>query len=135
MIQAYAVPAVAPDYDLLRLTWPRVEPMLSEAAMRDGQDINDVLERLIDGDAQLWVAVDGDNVRVACVTYIVSRCCHLWICAGSQRQDWISFLDYIKEWARHHECDRMSLRGRKGWARVFRHWKITSIEMECRLDG
>lgn len=134
-MQMYAVPAVPPEYDLLSMTWPRVEQMLASAISPSDGTMDEVLQCIKDQSAQLWVAVDGDTVRAACVTYLMGGCCHIWICAGSQRQDWMKYLECIKEWARHHECDRISLRGRKGWARIFRHWKIVSIELECRIDG
>lgn len=118
----------------VHLVWDQVAPLIQKCADRAREYTpEDIAKRLVEHTAQLWVAMDGDRVVMACVTEIAKQECNILICAGSKRQDWLGFLVYIKVWARDQGCAKMTLVGRKGWLRVLRDWKLTAVEMECAL--
>lgn len=132
MTTFYPVPS-----DHIHLVWDQVAPKIQTVADRAGTyTVEDIAQRLLKETAQLWVALRNDRVVMACVTEINDykrRECNILICAGSRRQDWIGFLEHIKEWARAEGCQAMTLTGRKGWQRVLRDWKLAAVELECLL--
>lgn len=124
--------------DIVHMIWPRVEPLIATVAEMAGiYTAHEILDRLLNRTAQLWVAVNGEKIVMACVTEILNyrrKECNILICSGSRRKNWIGFLEVIKDWARDQGCQAMTLTGRKGWQRVLRDWKMTAVELECRLN-
>jgi hypothetical protein len=75
------------------------------------------LRREIDaGTAQLWLALDGDATRAACVTQSGGDTLHFWLCGGDGC-DWPALFDGIASAARGR-FSRCTIAGRRGWARV-----------------
>lgn len=73
------------------------------------------------GQATLWLAVEGPNAHGVCVVEqsgSVARCVML---AGDRMREWLApGLALIEEWARSVGCTAIETPGRKGWHRALR---------------
>ena len=84
------------------------------------------------GHAQLWLAFDGDRMKAACVTLsMADKSLDFWLCSGSGC-DWRALGDEIAEEARGH-FERLTITGRRGWARVLGFTQNDTGEWERRL--
>lgn len=104
--------ACAPAGDPVWFT--RALPLLLRA-LRDG-DMTEVWAAFRAGTAQLWLALDGAELRAACVTQSDGDALHFWLCGGDGC-DWRALGDGIADAARGRFA-RLTIDGRKGWARV-----------------
>jgi hypothetical protein len=86
---------------------PALEPEDSE---------NDVVVRLLEGSAQLWLGEAS-----AMITEVVRepRTLHVWL-AGGDLEEVVSFTPGIAAWGRMMGCKSATIDGRKGWLRALR---------------
>jgi hypothetical protein len=96
--------------------------------------IEDVLNDLRSGKAQLWVAGDGndvDGIAITCITeYPQTTTCLIWLCAGIGREKYTPLIGNIEQWAKAQGCESISLEGRPGWERILTDYKKTKIILE-----
>ena len=99
--------------------------------------IDDVLDELREGKAQLWLGVRDNKVQAILVTVInthpCAKDCLIWLCAGNNRENWTHLLPQIENWAKAHGCDAMVVRGRRGWEKVMKDYKKTHVILEKKL--
>lgn len=118
---------------LLSAQWDRCRGWLL-AALEPGCGTEaDLLADLAGGRAQLW-AGDRAALVTQCVEEPLGRCLHVWL-AGGDLKEIMMLKPGIEAWARGQGCVRVSLDGRRGWARVLRRHGYTDneIELERRL--
>lgn len=115
--------------------WPAVAPLLIPAIEQGGEaTFNEVAEEIDAGLAHLWIAHEGEDVRMALVTQHASDgSFHLWLCGGREMSTWLRFLPVVKAAARDAGCDRLTIDGRRGWGRVLGWAKAPDGCWECRL--
>lgn len=102
--------APAGDNAAFDLAWPHLARVMRDATWAD-------LRRDYEaGTAQLWLALDGDTARAACVTQSAGDALHFWLCAGAGC-DWRAMCDAIADAARGR-FKRLTIDGRRGWARL-----------------
>jgi hypothetical protein len=113
--------------------WPlfaSASPLLMKALA--GAPLCEVWSEYRKGSAQLWLALDGDEIKAACVTLSqADRTLDFWLCSGSGC-DWRALGDEIAESARGH-FNRLTITGRRGWARVLGFVRGDDGEYERRL--
>ena len=106
--------------------WRHAWPLLERAATRtDGGTEEEVIQRLLQGDAQLWGVFDDDEAIAAIttqVTLIGEKGCRLWLVGGSRMADWAAgFLAEVEPWARSLGCTHVwGTQSRAGWRRIVR---------------
>lgn len=106
--------------------WRHAWPLLERAATRtDGGTEEEVIQRLLQGDAQLWGVFDGDELVAAVttqVTLIGEKGCRLWLVGGSRMAEWAAdFLAEVEPWARSLGCTHVwGTQSRAGWRRIVR---------------
>ena len=93
--------------------------------------VEDVIDRIVSGDAQCWPLEDGSIIVTEIVCY--SQCKHLnvWLAAG-RRDVLYDMHPAVVEFARKHGCSHLTLTGRRGWmkAGLDKHgWSLSSITM------
>jgi hypothetical protein len=114
--------------------WPRVKHWI-EAAMRrcDLNSYQPVEDAVLNGLAQLWVAHD-EIPRAAAVTSMdktdARKICVMIACGGNDRDDWISLLNEIEDYARIEGCHAMRIYGRNGWKRVLPDYRQKRVILE-----
>ena len=116
--------------------WERVRPKI-DRGYSAGDEImpEDVLDRLLDGRTQLWVAIDDEGeIHAAMTTELVPMrsglVCWMCQCGGERLRDWAPFHRKVEEYARAEGCVRVILRGREGWGRVLDGYKVRTVQIE-----
>jgi hypothetical protein len=116
--------------------WPFAESFLSRAVKRCGTwTLAQIAAGVADGRYLLWFAVEGDSAYGAAVTRIIAppRTCHVIACGGQGHGQLPQLLSTIEEYARHKDCERVMIEGRRGWARVLRDYHQPYITLEKAL--
>ena len=85
-----------------------------------------------DEDELVWVAFDGPTIFAAATTLLWNDGeAELRLAGGARHKEWIAPLDEkVSAWARDAGATRLTMRGRKGWARYARAfgWVVSGTE-------
>lgn len=137
--------AVAVPPRLLPVSWPLIEPWVVTALRRGNADQSpdDVRGHIERGTMQFWLAwADGEpRPRGVWITEILEsargRLCNIVVLAGDKFEMWRPLEAYLAEWAREQGCVRMSLVGRRGWARRLKAggWREAAVTLERQING
>lgn len=106
--------------------WDTIQPLMSSFYERSfgRYKPEDVLERLQDGNFQLWLAIQGPIVKAACMTHIITYPqlldMRIFMMVGEDRDLWLGLLEKIEGYARAFGCAKLSGEARVGWERVLR---------------
>lgn len=91
--------------------WPAIEEMLRPAAKRYGGDV-------YDNDELVWIAYEGPTVFGAFTTLLCDDEAVIRLGAGTRLMEWIDDSDAaVTEWARRNGASKVTIIGRRGWAR------------------
>lgn len=124
--------------------WPFIEAWVAAALKRGNADQSpeDIRQQLDRGGMQLWLIWGDGRPHGVCITELVEstrgRICNLVVLAGERFGTWAHLEADIARWASEHwGCVRLSLIGRKGWARRLAGagWVETAVTLERRIDG
>ena len=118
--------------------WPTVAPLIREAMARAAMSEFATVEHNIrNGDALLWLAWDGEQIRAAAVTELHRingrKFCLIVACGGRERERWLSLISDLEQFARDEGCDAMRICGRRGWTRVLPDYRATRVILEKEL--
>lgn len=108
--------------------------MLDPAVKRGSHCWEDVEERLATGNACLWLADDKGCVLTQVDTQNV---CDVVLGGGNDARSWVGEMETaIRAHPAHAMVERYRIWGRKGWQRLFPHWRCTGVEdgltvLEC----
>jgi hypothetical protein len=131
-----AVPICVPPAKVPQV-WPYVWQMIQKAYDRtDYGNFNDAESAVFKGDALLWIVWREPEVVATLITRVrntnKSRVCEVCAAGGKESRVWLHMMATIEQYARDMGCNRISVTGRKGWARLlpdFRE-KLVIIEKE-----
>lgn len=106
--------------------WDKVGHMLKRATdLSQGRyRLHDLKAKLLSGEFQLWVVMDGTHKILAAITstftvYPQGKSLHGQFLGGDRLEDWKDdFCDIFKRWAYDNHCSMIEFTGRKGWSRV-----------------
>jgi hypothetical protein len=125
---------------LVATAWPLVERWVATALRRGNADQSpaDICRHVERGTMHLWLAwADGEpRPRGVWITEVLEsargRICNIVVLAGDKFETWHPLVDYLAEWAREYGCVRLSLVGRRGWARRLRAagWREAAVTLE-----
>ncbi len=109
--------------------WSSVEHFIKSAYTNHIGDETDtdVLENLLLGKYQLWIAHDGRGIRAAAVTRLGTvpngrRICFVMACGGEGFDEWgHQGISEIERFAKNNKCEAVRLSGRRGW-RAFKKY-------------
>lgn len=105
--------------DDLEAHFDRLWPMLAEAVARYGptHERHHVWDRIASGHAQLWPAPSAAVVTEIDTYPTGFRELNFWLAAGDMKQILV-MQPHIERWAKDQGCDRIAIRGRRGWLRA-----------------
>jgi hypothetical protein len=95
-----------------------------EAATLDGA-------RVIDTNELVWIAHDGATLFGVGTTALLDgdEEAVILACGGFKHQLWIEqALGVVSAWARDCGAKKLTMRGRRGWARYFAGWDCSQID-------
>ena len=99
----------------------RVEPLINRALAKGSgtHTYDDIAEDIIKGTSQLWTSTESCMVTQV-IDFPQKRMLHIMIGAGKLDE----LLEMVEErlipFAKEHECDYMTLNGRKGWRKALK---------------
>ena len=111
--------------------WPQVERALAGTfdLVKDTHYPTDVLAAILTGQMFLFVALDGEEVKGACVAHFTlyprMKALTEFLVGGKDMPSWIGAMEEATEgFARASGCARCEAGGRAGWAGVTRYRKV-----------
>lgn len=126
------------DPKQVHLVWYEVSHWIKIAFERTDAGLFETVERkVLDGRALLWFWWNEPKIECAAVTELTrtenSKICEIIAVGGSGRRRWPHLIQTIENYARSERCGAVQMLGRRGWARVFKNYKITNVLLERRL--
>jgi hypothetical protein len=101
--------------------WDLCKPLLSQATDRSGgrETSLTLYSKIKSGSSQLWIIiVDGFPVASATTEVTVYKNLNVSFLGGSGMNVWLDeFINQLKIYAKHNNCSKIELFGRKGWLR------------------
>lgn len=106
--------------------FPKIRPLLEKGKKywEDYYTLKDIKLALIKGDMQLWVGVEGSEVKLVAITTLVIYPRSVWLrmpfIAGERVRDAVYYLPSIQAWAKAHGAVGIegSSTSRLGWERI-----------------
>lgn len=119
--------------------WPLVGHFLVAASRRGGVDLPEVLGRLRDGRALLWVVADRSAFVAALLTQIErgddGLSCRIIAIGGEGAAGWVRLIARIEDYARAEGCARVRFEGRHGWRRHLPEYRVPRAVFEKELKA
>lgn len=97
---------------------------------------DDLAQQIERRERQLWVALDGEEVRCAVLTMVqADRLSTVTVthCVGAGYRDWLHMWPVLEGWAREMGSQRIEALARPGWERVLTGMRKTHVLLEKRL--
>ena len=120
---------IRPDH--IDVIWTEVAPHIERCVPHsEGElEVEDFHQLLANGEMQLWIAVDDQEILAAMVTQIVSyprkRILRIIAIGGGEMDRWLPFLPGLEEWALENGATALECWGRKGWLKILEDWKCS----------
>ena len=118
--------------------WPHVASLI-RAAMEKGRlsSFTDVEHSVRTGNALLWLAWNGENIKAAAVTELSQangeRFCTIVACGGHDRSQWLPMIAGLEAYGRTQGCAAMRIYGRRGWRKLLPEYRTTRVLLEKEL--
>jgi hypothetical protein len=94
--------------------WNEIMELLRPAAEYGGIGVRD-------DDELVWIAFDGSTIFAAATACPAGDEAQIRLAGGARHREWIEDFDgQVSAWARRNGAARLTMRGRKGWARYAR---------------
>jgi hypothetical protein len=129
--------AVPPS--LTRQAWPRAEHYIRSAMDRNEfQDWKQYRDFVFNGQAILWLAVEGTDVQGAALTQKFTQAgksvCEI-VAYGSKDHARCTqkMKEAIEAFGRAEGCSCIRLFGRRGWAKYLKDYRLTTVILEKAL--
>jgi hypothetical protein len=118
--------------------WPHVSPLLAAACRRTGLNaFSEIESDILAGRSLLWGAWNGSAIEAAAATVLINseigKVCIITVCGGSRMKRWLSLLGQIEDYAKHEDCARIRIYGRKGWLRVLEGFQQRYVIIDKEL--
>lgn len=119
----------------IRRIWPHAAHLIKSAILRTGlSDFKEVEDSILDGDALLWLAWDGERIEAAASTILevanLKKSCVIVACGGEDMGNWLDLIEQIETYAKNEGCQCTRIIGRRGWQRVLKDYRAEYAIME-----
>jgi hypothetical protein len=128
--------AIPVERHLIERTLASAAPHLARAASRSGWSMEQVVAKLREGSALLWIVLDGRHCVGAALTELHGQVAYLALVGGIRWREWRGEIAKIEEWARLAGCTRIEFEGRAGWSRLMiaDGYKLNGTAMKKELS-
>lgn len=115
--------------------WEKVAPLLKPAIDRTGGrlSLETVFTGLTNNTFHLWIVGDAAAVTETRVYPTGLKALAVLLLGGSNPGDWETAWMEIEQKAKQAGFVKAEMTGRKGWMRVLKSWRSTTIDMEKDL--
>lgn len=126
---------VCVDPKEIRRIWPHASHFIKRAILRTGlSDFEEVEDSILDGDALLWLAWDGERIEAAASTILETanerKSCVIVACGGEDMSHWLGLIAQIETYAKNEGCSCARIIGRRGWSRVLEGYRAEYAILE-----
>jgi len=111
----------------VRNVWPAVADYVQNALeyTRGRYELEDVLERVENGEFLLWIAFDGERIKGCVITdmmqYPRKKFLGCPFVTGDEFASWKQpMFEMLQRFARDNDCEGLEATARLGWSRVFK---------------
>lgn len=103
--------------------------------MRTGlSDFQEIEDSILDGDALLWLAWDGERIEAAASTILQNAngnlSCVIVACGGNDMGRWVGLIEKIEKYAKDEGCTSTRIIGRRGWLRALEGYQMKHVILE-----
>lgn len=127
------------NVDAIDNRWSDISKLL-ECLEDDRVNIDNIYDKIVDGEWHLWVAVDSDDsiYSVAVTTFIhypLVTNLRIVFLAG-EFEKWAEIIRIFEQFALINDCHEVEIKGRKGWERVLRDrgYELKSVTLMKRIN-
>ena len=117
--------------------WPVISFLIRPALADTLTDFDTVVGDVIAGRSLLWLACDGPEIHAAAVTSLSisngKKFCTIVACGGRNLSKWKHLIARLEQFAKAEGCRSIAVMGRRGWAREYPDYKLTSVTLEKEL--
>ena len=115
--------------------WPHIRDRLQRATERtQASDWADDVDRIMSGDALVWIARDGDQIAAVATTEIVqfngNKYCYITGCGGEKQENWLHLIAGLEQFAKAEGCKSTRILGRQGWRAVLKDYAPRLVLLE-----
>ena len=120
--------------------WKKVLPQIERCVPHSEGEMEspDFYVALVDGEMQLWIAVEDEEVIASMVTQIIpypqKKVLRIIAIAGGDMDKWFHFEPDLEEFAILMGCTSLEAWGRKGWKKILTDWKDSYVVYTKELD-
>lgn len=130
---------VCVDPKQIRRIWPHASHFIKQAILRTGlSDFREVEDSILDGDALLWLAWDGERIEAAASTVLevanTKKTCVIVACGGDDMTHWLDLISQIETYAKNEGCTCSRIIGRRGWLRVLEGYSAKHVILEKAVN-
>jgi len=104
--------------------WPTISPILLRARDKGQEEssMTDYMKKILNGVAQCWVVLEGDQIIGAGLTEIIyyaqHKTLHIILFAGSDFEEQSKMFPVVEQYAKDSGCKAIEQWGRAGWAKT-----------------
>lgn len=119
--------------DRIDTFWGDVAPLIEEALVYfdDRVGIEDIYKSLKTRNNQLWLILRSGEILTAVITEITiypkKKVLNIAYLAGLDFRSWHDGLEILKDFARSHGCSSIEIRGRRGWERLLKDFRVLNV--------
>jgi hypothetical protein len=120
--------------------WDKVVPLIERAIYYSyGKwESEDVYHAIKNKDMQLWLILDGINIKACIVTQILvypkDKILMIVFASGSECHEWVYTINEFREYAKEHGCSSVEFYGRDGWWKKMKHLGIKKVYSVYKID-
>lgn len=111
--------------------WPLIAPILTKPlATTKKSSLESIRRQALEGSVQIWAAHNEEEVKMSCVTEIVTypneyKTARILLLGGHDMGLWKGLMPIIEDWAAKNGCEAVEIAGRRGWGRVYPEYLVT----------
>lgn len=130
---------VCVDPKRIHEVWPLVKDRLHRATERtQASDWQDDVDRIMSGDALVWLAWDGSQIAGVATTELVKfngdLHCYITGCGGDKGENWLHLIGGLEKFAKDEGCKSIRILGRPGFRRVLSGYAERLVLLEKELS-
>ena len=109
------------------MIWDNIIPLMEPSQNEQRElSIDDFFDRLMEGEMQLWVAIEGKEI-IACMisqfaTFPQKRVLRIIYISGEGMDRWIENFPMVEDFALMNGCTFLEVWGRKAWIKILKEW-------------
>lgn len=135
----YQMPCTPVANHMISAIFPKVRPLLEkgEKYWKDYYTLYDIKRLLIKGNLQLWVGVEGSEIKLMMLTTLVVYPRSVWLrllyIGGERMTDALYYLPTVENWGKSRGAMGTEAVTRDGWLKLIKNTRLAKAEQRVFL--